>query len=133
MKLDISYYSDTDTLSVWNGKPAREADDVAENLTIDLEASGSPVGLTLEHAAELLLPFLPVTSAAKVHNRGVSGKTLSSASEILDRREDIGLEVRYHAGADMLWLGNGQPTPNGEDIAECVTAFFDDDERPNAV
>ena len=33
----------------------------------------------------------------------------------------------------MLWLGNGKPTPNGEDIAEGVTAFFDDDERPNAV
>ena len=57
MKLDISYYSDMDTLSVWNGKPARKADDVAENLTIDLDESGSPVGFSLEHAIELLLPF----------------------------------------------------------------------------
>lgn len=32
-----------------------------------------------------------------------------------------------------MWLGNGLPTPNGEDIAENVTAFFNDDEQLNGV
>lgn len=32
-----------------------------------------------------------------------------------------------------MWLGNGLPTPNGEDIAENITTFFDDDEQPNGV
>ena len=43
------------------------------------------------------------------------------------------LEIKYHAKSDTLWLGNGLPTPNGEDIAEYVTAFFDDNDQPNAV
>ena len=43
------------------------------------------------------------------------------------------LKIDYHAESDTLWLGNGLPTPDGEDIAENVTAFFDDDGQPNAV
>ena len=58
MKLRVSYYEDTDTLSLWNGEPASEADDVAENLIVDYDAEGDAVGFTLEHAAELLLPVL---------------------------------------------------------------------------
>ena len=34
MKLNIYYDSETDTLSLWNGHPASEADDVAEFLMI---------------------------------------------------------------------------------------------------
>ena len=133
MKLQISYYKDTDTLSIWNGQTAWSADDVAQNLIMDLDSSGSPVGLTLEHAAELLLPSMAAMAPAQEGKRGVSGKSHPLTAEISDRREDIKLEIKYHAGADVLWLGNGLPTPNGEDIAEYVTAFFDDDDRPNAV
>ena len=43
------------------------------------------------------------------------------------------LEIRYHQESDTLWLGNGRPTPDGESVAERVTVFFDDDDRPNAV
>ena len=43
------------------------------------------------------------------------------------------LQIRYHQESDTLWLGNGRPTPNGEDVAERVIAFFDDDDQPNAV
>jgi hypothetical protein len=43
------------------------------------------------------------------------------------------LQIKYHAESDILWLGNGLPTPNGEDIADYVTAFFDDNDQPNAV
>ena len=54
MKLNIYYDPGTDTLSLWNGQPADEGADVAENLTVDLSADGDVVGFTIEHAAELL-------------------------------------------------------------------------------
>ena len=54
MKLDVYYDGETDTLSLWNGKPASAGADVAENLTADLDADGEVVGFTLEHAAEML-------------------------------------------------------------------------------
>ena len=54
MKLDVYYDSDTDTLSLWNGQPASGGADVAENLTVDLDAEGEAVGFTLEHASEVL-------------------------------------------------------------------------------
>ena len=133
MKLQVSYFKDTDTLSIWNGEPAREADDVAEHLIVDLKASGSPVGLTLEHAAELCLPELLGATASPEFNSDSSGNSHSSPNEILDRREDIQLHIDYHQQSDSLWLGNGLPTPKGEYMAEYVTAFFDDDDRPNAV
>jgi hypothetical protein len=47
--------------------------------------------------------------------------------------EAMKLEIKYHPESDTLWLGNGLPTPNGEDVADYVTAFFDDDDQPNAV
>ena len=54
MNLSIHYDPETDTLSLWNGQPADEGADVAENLTVDLNLDGEVVGFTLEHAAQLL-------------------------------------------------------------------------------
>ena len=54
MKLSVYYDSETDTLSLWNGRPAREGADVADNLIADFDSEGEVVGFTLEHAAELL-------------------------------------------------------------------------------
>ena len=54
MKLDVYYDGETDTLSLWNGKPASGGADVAENLTVDLDEEGEAVGFTLEHASEVL-------------------------------------------------------------------------------
>ena len=54
MNLEIYYDSESDTLSLWNGKPASSGADVAENLTVDLDAEGEAVGFTLEHASEIL-------------------------------------------------------------------------------
>ena len=54
MKLNIYYDPETDTLSLWNGQPADEGADVAENLTVDLSADGDVVGFTLEHASQLM-------------------------------------------------------------------------------
>lgn len=64
-KLQISCYKDTDTHPIWNGQPAWSADDVAQNLNMDFDSSGSPVGLTLEHAAQLLLTILQADIQAK--------------------------------------------------------------------
>ena len=65
MKLRVSYFRDTDTLPLWNGEPASEADDVAENFIVDYAAAGDAVGFTLEPAAELLLPLLNAAARAK--------------------------------------------------------------------
>lgn len=52
--MDVYYDGETDTLSLWNGKPALEGADVAENLTADFDAEGEVVGFTLERASETL-------------------------------------------------------------------------------
>ena len=57
-KLNIYYDSESDILSLWNGRPASEAADVAEHLVADFDDEGEVVGFTLEHAAEMLAPFL---------------------------------------------------------------------------
>lgn len=71
MKLKVHYDSETDTLSLWNGNPASEADDVAEYLVADFNGEGEVVGFTLEHAAELLGPALsgslPSSDSVKPH------------------------------------------------------------------
>lgn len=54
MKLNVYYDSETDTLSLWNGEPASEGADVADNLTADFDAEGEVVGFTLERASETL-------------------------------------------------------------------------------
>ena len=61
MKPKIYYDRDTDTLSVWNGIPASEAEDVAENLIADFSDKGEVVGFTLERASEFLgtVPSIP--------------------------------------------------------------------------
>ena len=56
--LDIYYDVDSDTLSLWNGSPAGYGEIVAKHLTAESNANGEVVGITLEHAAELLKPFL---------------------------------------------------------------------------
>lgn len=58
MKLMIHYDAETDTLSLWNGEPANEAADVAENLVADFDDTGDVVGFTLEHAMDLLRPVI---------------------------------------------------------------------------
>ena len=61
MKPKIYYDRETDTLSIWNGIPASEAEDLAEYLVADFDDGGKVVGFTLEHASELLgaVPSIP--------------------------------------------------------------------------
>lgn len=56
--LDIYYDEASDTLSLWNGSPAGYGEMVAKHLTTESNAEGEVVGVTLEHAAELLKPYL---------------------------------------------------------------------------
>ena len=69
--LDIYYDADSDTLSLWNGTPAGYGEMVAKHLTAESNADGEVVGITLEHAAELLRPYLFPES--------VDGKTKATA------------------------------------------------------
>ena len=62
-KLHIRYYDDTDTLVLWNGTPAQEGRIVAEHLTSESDANGDVTGVVLEHAAQLLRPYLFPDSA----------------------------------------------------------------------
>ena len=58
MTTEVSYFKDSDMLSLWTGKPAVEADEIAEGVIVDFDADGNVVGFTLEHAASLLRPML---------------------------------------------------------------------------
>ena len=57
-QLDIFYCKETDTLDIGSGRPAGYGEDISEDLIVNSNAQGEVVGLTLEHAAELLLPLL---------------------------------------------------------------------------
>ena len=58
VKLEIYYDPETDTLDIGNGQPAAEGYDVAENMTAHVDGEGDVVLVTLEHANEILAPFL---------------------------------------------------------------------------
>ena len=47
MKLEIAYYDDTDTLSLWNGRPASEGGDLIATgaLNIDDDADDAVTGM----------------------------------------------------------------------------------------
>ncbi len=81
MKLDIYYDSETDTLSLWNGRPASEGADVAENLIVDFGRDGEVVGFTLDHAAELLGSVLSKSPKRPATTQTPAGRLIRSTSE----------------------------------------------------
>ncbi|MCY4583090.1 MAG: DUF2283 domain-containing protein [Chloroflexi bacterium] len=58
MKTEVNYFKESDMLSLWTGKPAKEAEEIAAGVIVDFDAEGNVVGFTLEHAAEILRPML---------------------------------------------------------------------------
>ena len=58
MKLEIYYDPESDTLDIGNGQPAAEGYDIAEQLTAHVDAQGDVVFVSLEHAVEVLAPYL---------------------------------------------------------------------------
>lgn len=87
MKLDIYYDSTTDTLSLWNGRPANEGADVAENLIVDFGKDGEVVGFTLDHAAELLGSILFVPSKRTSPDTAVGERRPSFWESVYELRE----------------------------------------------
>ena len=58
MELEIQYFPQTDTLYVGSAEIANEGYDIADNLIAHAKDDGELVGITLEHAAEVLTPRL---------------------------------------------------------------------------
>ena len=86
-KLLIHYYSDTDTLVLRNELPAGHGQTVAEHVTASQNRDGDVTGVTIEHAAELLRPYLfPEGTESKDFkqvrpNSGVEETGISAAKE----------------------------------------------------
>lgn len=57
-KLTIRYHQDTDTLVLRSGVPSGNGETVARNLVAYLNDEDEVTGFVLEHAAELLRPYL---------------------------------------------------------------------------
>ena len=113
MKLEIAYFSDTDTLSLWNGKPASEAGDVFGNLLADYDAQGKVVGFTVEHAGEFLLDHLFSVGV----DFGYSG--------IDSFADQCPYSLQMTNGA--LELTNFRPVVSSDEVAEHLTAHYDAD------
>jgi uncharacterized protein YuzE len=51
--MKIEYFPDTDTLYIHlANRPSVESEVINENLTVDLDDEGKPVGITIEHYSE---------------------------------------------------------------------------------
>lgn len=49
--MEINYFNDTDTLLiVFSKRPVVATEDVSKQMIVDLNESGNPVALTIEHA-----------------------------------------------------------------------------------
>ena len=42
-------------------------------------------------------------------------------------------EIRYDEESDTLWIGNGKPVPNGEDLFDGCVVFFDKGRRVSGI
>ncbi len=147
--LEILYDPETDTLDLWNGLTASIGDDIAENVIVFFDNEGQYNGVTIEYAAKLLVPYLTgakeTASVGKPKHRDEfdakdnGGPSKPNSVSVEEKAGLMGdswnrkLNIRYHQQSDTLWLANGLPTPNGVDIAENVTVFFDDDDQPNGL
>ena len=129
MKLDIRYFHDTDTLSLWNGRPASEGGDliatgelissngegnaVTVDIIADYDADGRVVGFTIEHAAELLL-----------HPLARKGGTT-------DHLEVRGVYAGYRYTLSMnngtLTMSSDRVKVRSDEVAEHLTAHYDAD------
>ena len=155
-KLQIFYDPETDTLDLDNGLPASNGEDIALYVIVFFDNEGQYNMVTIEHAAELLLPHLTggketvaggkpndgdglgSTESAPV---GYSTRYRASFNKHLPEGMKMGFttdpwpQISYVPGWDFLWISNAPPfpgmengllAPNGVDIAENVRVFFDD-------
>ena len=124
MKLKAQYDKETDTLSLWNGKPASEADDVAENLVVDFDNEGEVVGFTLEHAAEFLGADFSSSMIALHNDKGMNGKTVldkfTDAFPNLRRETKGGHTISFYWGATIYF----RKTRDGGNIARIHSKYL---------
>ena len=129
MKLEIAYFSDTDTLSLWNGRPASEGGDLITTgalivnddsdgaMTVDIiadyDADGKVVGFTIEHAAELLLHPLARKGSASQHLE-INGMY-------------AGYEYTLSLSNGTLTLNSDREQARSDEVAEHLTVHYDAD------
>ena len=65
LKLKVFFDPETDTLSLWNGQPACEGEEIGEGLTADFDHAGEVVGITLDGASKLLTSYIWKRGAPK--------------------------------------------------------------------
>ena len=127
MKLEIAYYDETDTLSLWNGRPASEGGDliatgalipgngadsaVTGDIIVDYDADGRVVGFTIEHAAELLLHPLA--------RKGSDSQHLEVAGMYAGYRYTLSLNN------GTLTLNSDRERVRSAEVAEHLTAHYD--------
>lgn len=73
MSIDVQYSADSDTLLLWTGAPAADAEEVAEGVFVDFDADGNVVGIRLDRAAVLLRPMLDAARAGRAPRGEASG------------------------------------------------------------
>lgn len=129
MKLSIRYFGDTDTLSLWNGKPASEGGDLiatgalvvdddtdggaAGDVIASYASDGRVVGFTIEHAAELLLHPLMKRGGASEHLE-VNGMYAGYRYSLL-------------LNNGTLTLSSDRKQVRSDEVAEHLTAYYDVD------
>ena len=123
MKLQIDYDDRTDTLSLWNGIPASEGYDVAENMIADVQADGSAVGITLERARKLLKPYL--SSGLYSFDPNQSGSMLNDSA--LGVTASYDLKIDYKPVSDVLNLGNDEEVSKSQPVGDYMVANFNRD------
>lgn len=99
MSIDVQYSADSDTLLLWTGAPADDAEEVAEGVFVDFGADGNVVGIRLDRAAALLRPMLDATCADHVDG-GERPAMDDYALEITLRSMGKACFVKYYEYAD---------------------------------
>ena len=135
-KLRILYFRDTDTLEVDNGESGDYGFAIAEHLTANSVEADQVVGFTLEHAAELLLPYLKKGDPRGQNQQwslGNSPKIVTKPGFPSDSRKKLEkpaskkrLIVTYCKEIDVLDLKNGEPVKDGEDVSAGLVVFYNE-------
>lgn len=103
MSIDVQYAADSDTLLLWTGAPAADAEEVADGVFADFDADGNVVGFRLERAAVLLRPMIAIARVGRAVGGEESGMD-NHALEITLRSMGKACFVKYyeHAGDPAL-------------------------------
>lgn len=118
--LVVQYEGESDTLWIGNGRPGSIGFDITHNVLISFFDTGAadpnsriPIGLMLSPAAALLSPHLPIAAIA-------------GTGSVTPCPDKPGLEIRYDAANDTLWMGNGKPADTSIPIVENAAVLYFD-------